>query len=288
VDAGEIAYPGNPFGLGVRGRDEMASVYITDEDTQLRIVSCNAATGIVVGLQGLRIDENGVPQPIVQLHTPATNRVVAVQNYPIGKGTLLRLTAFLQAGTPIYGQTYVLVQLVRGISGPIQVLATLVGGCLTATQAIGFPGSPVRSSIEGGGYIRDIHGSSPAAGHEQLETVPTNARWELLYIFHALTTVAGGGNRTPNLALQGNGPGAIGVYPNSAQGAATIKLWSWGVGLPLTQVLVLSSGFQVVEQALPKTALLLAGNTWGTSTDGLAAGDQWGAPEYWVREWLEF
>lgn len=284
----ELVYPGNPFGIGVRDVGVAPSVFLLDDDTQLRVISCNAAANVTVGIQGLRIDANGVPQPIVETHTPATNRVVTASTYKVGKGTLLRLTLFVTGGTPIYGQTYVLAQLIRGIAGPTQILATLIGGYITVNQALGFPGSPVKSSLEGGGYTRSIVGSTPALGAEIRETVPTNARWEVLAMGLTLQTAAAAVTRFPTVEFL-NSPAqpSIGFSPSGVGANLTLELWLMQ-NYPPFATRAFADGTQRGAGALPLGSLLRAADFFSTLTDNLQAGDQWLAPAYLVREWLEF
>src|SRR5439155_18890058 len=114
------------------------------------------------------------------------------QNYKLGKGAILNLTVFASAGAPLMGQTYVIVQLIKGLTGATIVLGTLLGGYLTATQALGWPGSPIISSTDGEGCTRLIVGTTPAAEANILETVPTGARWELLSLEASYVQGAGG------------------------------------------------------------------------------------------------
>src|SRR6266851_4643710 len=114
MDAAEVAFPGDA-GSAFGGRAVAGSgAFILDADTQLRIVSVNSVAGVVVGIQGLRLDPTGQAQPIQETHTPASNRTTTTQDYKIGAGVLLRLTLFVTAGAPLVGQTYVMAQLVRG------------------------------------------------------------------------------------------------------------------------------------------------------------------------------
>lgn len=284
----ELPYPSLPGGLSLSSGGGGASVWLLDDDTQLRIVSCNAAAGVTVGLQGLRLDELGNPRTIVETHTPTTTRAVNTQNYKIGRGTLLRLTAFVTSGVPLYGQTYVLAQLIRGVSGPTQVLATLIGGYITVNQALGFPGSPVRSSIDGGGYMRMIAGTTPAAGVEISEAVPTNARWELLGLNITLTSSAAPGTRRPRVFLRNSARVPTFAMPVNNLAASQVWNQAYGQNMPLNGLFTLSTGTLQGTAPIPLGSLLLAGDSWETNTDGLLAGDQWAQPTYLVREWLEF
>lgn len=282
--AGELVYPGDPFGLGVRDRDAMTSVYITDDDTNLRIVSVNSVSGVVIGLSGLRIDDKGVPQPIDELHTPNTNRTTKTDDFGIGKGTVLRVTAFAVSGTPLVGQTYIMVQLVRGVSGPRRVITTLIAGYVTAVQALGFPGSPIVSSTEGEPAIVEYVHAAPPVGAEQVIVVPTGARWEPQALFTVLTTSGVAGTRVPVFGFTNPFAGAIGsVWPTPGLTPGI----AWQISL-LPGVQRDGSVIPVRVQApMPQGLRLLAGGFINTVTLNMDGADQYSALNLSVREWLE-
>ena len=279
----EIPYPSLSGGLSAGSLGGGGAITLLDDDTQLRIVSANSVVGVALGIQGLRLDVNGSPQLIMEAHTPNTDRSVATQLYKLGKGVLQQLTVFATAGAPLSGQTYVIAQLVRGVSGPLRIAATLFAGYVTVTQAIGFPGSPIVSSTSGEPVVRLITGTTPGAGFEIIETVPTGARWELVSTRMSLATAAGAGTRVPHLELGFVGspyayiPSIAGVGPAASMG------FTFGQGLQASA----PSGLANISQALPVRALLPAGQQFFTNTLNILGGDQWGPPQYCVREWLE-
>src|SRR5204863_2582589 len=94
-------------------------------------------------------------------HVPNTDRSVKTSDHPLGVGQLLNLTVFASAGAPLIGQTYVKVQLIRGVGAAAIVLGTLLGGYVTAVHALGFPGSPIENSLTATPAIRYITGTNP-------------------------------------------------------------------------------------------------------------------------------
>jgi len=279
----ENAYPGNPFGLGARAGSAGSAIYITDVDTQLRITTANSVAGVVIGITGLRTDEKGLPQPIDETHTPNTDRSSKTQDYRLGKGTLLRLTVFVTAGVPLSGQTYVLAQLIRGVTGPRKVISTILGGYVTAVQALGFPGSPIVSSTEGEPVVRSILGTTPGVGTNFVETVPTGARWELMSIYNEFTTSGVGGQRTCDLVID-DGTQFLGWYLSNA-GVLAGQSWriTWAQNLPN----IIYAGAQRVISAFGNRPIMRAGARFRSVTDNLDAADSYTRPQYVVREWLE-
>lgn len=256
--------------------------YTTGEDN-LRIVSFNAAGGVRLKLNARVVGNDQKASPQVWDHTPNTDRSAAMNDFALSGLTLLNLSVFASAGAPRIGQTFVIVQLIRGVGAAAIVLGTILQGYVTTTQAVAWPGSPIETSIEGGGVLRAITGTQPAAGGEIAETVPTGARWELLSFRAALTTNAAAGVRSPIVAFD-NGTTNYSRAPNpgtTGPGSANDYYWAQGVNGA-----VLIDG-QTRLGTLPASPLLLAGFLLKTSTQFMAAGDQWTAPILLVREWLE-
>lgn len=281
--AGELVFPGQPPIIG-GGRilPSPAQFFLTGEE-RIRIVSANAKTGVAVKLQARIANPKGETVPQSWDHTPNTDRSVTREDFEVGIGSLLNVTVFASAGSPQIGQTYVMVQLVRGFGAAAIVLGTILAGNITSVQALGFPGSPIVSSIDGGGYIRTIVGTQPGFGAEVSEVCPTGARWDLLMVQLALTTAAPAGARRPILEWISGGQ-QVGASANvSDTPPASGGTYNWAQGMPLaTQVY---AGVNVA--GLPHPLPLLAGDFFLTLTANMNAGDRYAAPVFEVREWLE-
>jgi hypothetical protein len=195
----EQVFVGQPsiFG-GARLLPSPSQFFLTGED-KLRVVSANSLVGVSLKVQWRTATLAGDVVPSSQDHTPNSDRTVNRQDYELGSGSLLNVTVFASAGAPLSGQTFVIVQLVRGDGPAAIVLGTLLAGYVTAVQALGFPGSPIASSTDGHGAIRTIIGTSPAAGVECAEVVPTGARWELVSFVATIVTSATVITRVPEL-----------------------------------------------------------------------------------------
>lgn len=257
--------------------------FTTDPDTFLRAVSACSVAGVTIAIQGRRWDERGNLVAITEQHTPNSDRSTKTQDYAIGAGAVLNLTTFASAGSPLVGQCYVMIQLLRNFGGTAVVLGTLLAGYITARQALGFPGSPIQSSILGEPTPRVIAGTLPPAGVDLNETVPTGARWELLRVYAVLVTNATVISRWPFLGLFSGGLQNYFATVDTAQQQGTTGSWKWAQNLPISS----SIAQQHFSLPLPLPALLLAGNTFGTVTVGMQAADQYTQFRYVVREWLE-
>lgn len=255
--------------------------YVGGEDN-LRLRSLNAAAGVLLNCAGRIRGTDGVIRPFSVNQTPNTDRTVASTLSSIGEGWILNLRVAPIAGTPRIGQCWALVELVRGFSGATSVVGTLVSGYVTTNQPLAWPGSPMRGTLEGPGVIRSITGTDPAAGAEVSETVPTGARWRLIAMNVVLGTDATVANRNVTITID---DGVNLVYQggvNRNQVASTTIGYSFGSGTG-----AFGDSLNAVLGSLPAPLVLLPGWRIATSTLGRVAGDNFGAPQLTVEEWLE-
>lgn len=256
--------------------------YVTGEDG-LRITCTSSVAGDVV----VRVRFLPINSRIIQVNEfhcdPPADRTPYSDDYTLGEGYVLNLEAFAESGAPRIGQTFVRVQLVRGADEAAKTWGTFCQGYVTEEQSLAWPGSPIASSVEGGGYIRNIIGTNPAAGSEVSEVVPTGARWKLRAFGVGFTTSATVANRRPRLALGlAGGPNVIcpALFYISASSAV---IYYWAANLPFT------ANLGPLSHSAPVSidVVLLAGEAITTSTENFQAGDDYGVTVYQVEEWLE-
>lgn len=260
---------------------EPSAFYVTGEDN-IRVASLNSVSGVQVTITGRMLTLDGRIAPFTIPHSPNADRTVRNQIHILGEGWIQNLSAVVTAGAPLYGQTWIRVEVVRGSTGAVEPLAVLMQGCVTAVQKIAFPGTPVHATHERPGAIRSVTGTDPAAGAEVTETVPAGARWRLLQLSTVLATDATVSNREARIILDDGTTqyfesGATAVVAASA--SAAIVLWR-GSFLPS-----LSSTLRGLNA--PEYIILLAGHRIRTETSNLQAGDNYGAPQLLIEEWLE-
>lgn len=272
-------------GAAASGRVTPASFpFFTTGEDNLRVTSYNSAPGVSLKINGRLLDTAGRANADSWDHTPNTDRSAKSTDLTLSGSTLLNLTVFSAAGTPLQGQTYVIVSLIRGIGAGAIVLGTIVQGYVTSNQALGFPGSALQQSTEGSGSVRTIVATVPAAGAEVAETVPAGARWELL-LFSArfAPQVTVGINRMPMLYAQLGGQNLFFVPIARTVDAPNVLScnWSSGLGLQANTLSVFTA------TGLPVSIPLLAGTVLATLTDGMQPADTYTSANYTVREWLE-
>lgn len=281
--AQEQVYPAQPISSAAGRIIQSPFQFVTTGEDNLRIACANSLIGVTLAIQGRRLSVGGTVEAFGWTFTPTSDRLVTAQLFPLGVGAILSLTIFAASGTPQIGQCFVQAKLVRGFSGALIVLGTLLQGYVTSSQELAWPGSAVTNSIEGNGCIRTLIGTTPILGAEAFETVPTGARWELVCFTLSLTTSAVAGTRNPRLATM-TGLVYVSFAPNTLQATPSTLTWhSWGQGLASDVALSNNVGVG----GLPVGHMLVAGQSIRTDTENLAVSDQWSAPAFTVREWLE-
>ena len=257
--------------------------FFTDGTDNLRVEIVNSASGVTVTVLGRAVDESGKPKALQQTITPSDDRTVTRKDFALGAGALLNLSVFASSGSPLIGQTFVRIQLIRGLAGATLVVGTLLQGYVTAVQDLAFPGSPIRMSTEDAFPTRVIVGTIPAVGTEVSETVPTGARWELVTFTVSLTTSGVAGTRRPRLQFD-NGGSTYGLFVVSGTlNLSETRFGCWAIGGLGYDGL----GDNVIMGALPPGPALPSGAVIRTNTAGLLAGDQWARPVLCVREQME-
>jgi hypothetical protein len=261
----------SPFQFGVTGEDN------------LRISVWNALAGCVVAVHGRFLNDQGKIEPFTHTITPTSDRMVTSIIKALGRGFVLNLAVFASAGAPKIGQTFVKVDVLRGLTGATVILGTMLQGYVTAQQGLGWPGSPIQSSLDTPGVERIIDGTTPAPGNPINEVVPTGARWQVLAVRCNLLTDATVANRQPFLRFDttsGLGYFVQGVSTTIGPSASMFSFWANGV-----QVNAAITTQPVAP--LPVESTMFGGMGVFVDAVNLQAGDRFSQVILLVREWLE-
>jgi hypothetical protein len=244
----------------------------------------NSAAGVTVKVTGRTLAlGNDRPSPFEKTLIPATDRSVSTTIIPIPDGWFLSAQAIVSAGTPATGQTFVKLSLIHGTTSTSPELWTLAADYATAKQAVSYPGAGIVDPTDTAGALRSITGTIPGVGVDISEVVPTGARVELIAFAATLTASATVANRQVQLTID---DGANTYFRNSMnvnQTASQAPNYEWvqGFGNPsISQIFALTS-------IVPFNNRLGSGHRIRTVTGALQAGDQWSAPQYLWREWIE-
>ena len=182
------------------------------------------------------------------------------------------------------GQAFFEVELNRGAFNMHEGV-TFMRGYLGTSSHLTWPDGQLEYQVEGKGWIRTFVGTDPAAGVEISETVPTNARWEIVAMRYVLVTDATVANRFPTLRFQDESANIIfDASPQAAQTATLTTVYDAGPGVTATGTAIINSRQAL---SLPVGLQLFQGWQIKTSTAGLVAGDNYTAPVITVQEWIE-
>jgi hypothetical protein len=281
MDSGLIPTPGTigpwliPYLAGSN------SFFLTGEES-LRVRSFNSAAGVTLALEGRLLQPTGEIVPVSGPMATTADRTIQTATHALGAGWLLHVSVRASAGSPRVGQCYVVVEIVRGQTGAFQTLGAILEGYVTDTTPLVWPGTLCQSSADGPGVIRSIAGSDPAAGAEFSETVPTNARWRLLGVDVPLVTDATAANREAVLTIDDGAAVVAEIAAGTAQAASLTRRYSFARGVQRGG----PAASTIINAPIPD-AMLMGGYRVRSVTTNLQAGDNYGAPQLWVEEWIE-
>jgi hypothetical protein len=261
--------------------NEPTGLYVTGED-HLRISSFGSVAGAVVALEGRFVKPDGTVIPIVDRHVPASDRTLVTSFVTLGEGWLTHVQVRASTGTVATGQVYVIVEVVRGRIGAVQALATLVEGYATSTRRLAWPAAALGTSLDGAGALRSIAGTNPAAFTECSDAVPAGARWRLISWFAELITDATVANRQVTLFLDDGATTLYRITASGNQAAGLTRQYSAFVSSAAASL----SG-TVFLLPLPMGFVLGPGSRIRTVTATMQLGDNWGAPQILVEEWID-
>jgi hypothetical protein len=256
-------------------------VYLTGEEF-LRLSSIGSASGVTLTLSGRVLRPDNTIERIVLQHQPNANRTVASSDSSLPEGWLLGLTVRASAGTPSSGQVWVNLELGIGLTGAKQIVQSLGCGFCVTNVPYAWPGGVSNQPLDGTGILRSITGTTPAAGAEISETVPTGARWQVLAFRYQLVTSATVASRLSALLFD-DGANILAFFGGDAtEAAGATFVYSFAAGFSP----IVGSATNAIGRGLPGAVFLPAGARIKTQTSAIQVGDQYSIVQYLVREWM--
>jgi hypothetical protein len=256
-------------------------LYLTGEDN-FRLTTWGALANAVVTLEGRIITPCGEVIPFVESQIPNSDRSAATNIFATCEGLLTNVQLRVSTGTAVGGTVAALLEIVRGKTGAILPLGTLLQGYANSATRLAWPALGIAPLTSGAGRLRAIVGTNPAPGVEILETVPTGARWQLRMFSFVLTASAVVANRAPVLTID---DGANVLWETGSAvlvTASQVATYRAGVGVPF-----FTYGTRAYHLPLPGNLWLGAGSRIRTVTGAIDAGDDYAAPIYHVEEFME-
>lgn len=255
--------------------------YNTGED-RLRLRVFNAAAGVRLNLEARTLRVDGSISPTNEPIVPTTDRSEAPVIVNLAEGWLQHVSVRAVSGTPRRGQCWCVVDIVRGQTGALTPVGFIGQGYAKDTSGLAWPGTPMLDSADGPGVIRSILGTDPAVNTEILETVPANARWRLLAVTFSLVADVNVANREVNLTIDDGAAVVARIASGTAQTAGQTRDYTFARNVQRGA----PAAGQVINAPLPD-AMLMGGYRIQTATTNRQVGDNYGAPQLWVEEWIE-
>ncbi len=255
--------------------------YISQEEN-LRIDIWNSFPGIIINVAGRLLTTDGDVKPFSKNFAPTSDRLANNFIIPTGESFLLSLVIGPTSGVVSHGQIFLQAGIQRGSLASGLITAALISAYIPGGGSLAWPGGVFEPASASPGNPRSITGTDPAAGVEISETVPTNARWRLIAFTATLVTSAAVANRRLRLAHDDGANIYCNAFSTLLLPASTTTPVTWGDSYPLVE-----NTDQQITAPLPRQDILRAGFRIRTITTNFQAGDNWGAPQYLVEEWID-
>lgn len=269
---------GSQIGLNVANASPPTDAYVSQDDYLYIGFSTSLASG-TINVTARILMPDGRVVPSVWPVQMTFSRAIQTIRIPFPEGFLLSC-AVLLANTAAPRSTYVSLAISRSTLAPTLLGNVLVQGYADSNVPLSWPGGILSTNLDCAGNIRVITGTLPAAGVQISETVPANARWNLLSITFSFTASATVATRLIQLILD-DGTNVYGTFLSPASVTAGLSLiTTFAVGVTTTT----NATSQMI--AIVSPAILSAGFRIRTNVLNMQAGDQLTAPVYQVEEWI--
>jgi len=158
----------------------------------------------------------------------------------------------------------------------------LTAGLVYSQKSVDYPASNATDAMPGRGLIKAVTSADPAAGSELSISCPNGAIWKILHGGFTLVCAAVAGSRRVHLQVNDGGTRTTDMFGNTDQIISETKRYSF-------------ADYGVIQDEtddndilinIPADLYLLGGNSLVTVTTNKNAGDNFGALEMLVEEWL--
>lgn len=249
-------------------------------DSYLQLDVWNSVPGAFVNFHIFSMDAQGRVVRTTYTATPTSDRTDNVFTYPLTEGFLMSIS-FVRNFVAATGSTFVRLTLLLGSPTPKTFMQILCQGYLDLGNRLSWPNGTLLRSYDGLGVMRSVTGTTPGAGAEISETVPSGALWRLVVFNYGLTTSATVANRGSGFVID-DGSHILLNYPAINNSVAST---TYGFNALAGSNLSYGANFPM-NWPIPQQMWLAAGYRIRTLTTLLQAGDQYTAPQYQVEEFI--
>jgi hypothetical protein len=256
--------------------------FLVSGEDNLRVKTWATVLGANLIVSGRMVDATGKLQVFNFSYALDSSGVGKTQVLGLAPGYVLSVSAEVDSTNVQRGQCFVKIDLVRGLSGALTTLGTLIQGYVASFVGRAYPGSLLEQPSDGNGHIRAVSGPAPAPGHDISFVPPIVGQFRLLSFRAFFQASAVAATRAVYLYLQDQGGTTWFTAP-----AANTQSASQGFGYNFTIGVTDLNTLAIGEVGVPIPSYrLVNGGTFNTLTGGLQAGDQWGAPTVIIEEWI--
>jgi hypothetical protein len=254
------------------------------QDDDLVLTTWAYLTGQTLAINCRLLTPGGPPARLTFYVTVAAGAPATVKRFPLPAGWLLDVSVTSDYSTLRRGDVFIQLALEPSTSGA-DVLAKhtiLIQDYLQTGMHLAWPGSGIRSSLEGGFKQTAALGTNPAAGAEISEAVPSANRWNLKAITYTLVTSAAVATRQSHLIID-DGANILLDFPSSTTQTASLTRTYFWAPYAYAPGAVLSN----IYNPIPAGLVLPTGWRFRTVTDLIDAADDYSAPRYWIERYIE-
>jgi hypothetical protein len=246
-------------------------------DDDLVVTTWAQTAGGAVALTVRVLTPGGPVSRVSFYYTVAAGVPAASKRFSLPPGFLLDVSVTSDTAALRRGDLFVQIALEPSTSGT-DVLArhtVLIQDYLEVGRHLAWPGSPIRSSLDGA-FKQLITGTStPGAGAEIIVTIATCLRVNLKVVWYTLTTAVAAATRRSHLIIDNGATVALDLPSNTTQIASLAYTYYWAmyaysIGLIGTNV----------YNPLPAGIILDPGWRLRTVTDSIQGADQYTAAVY--------
>lgn len=272
--------PSTEIGLDTENASPPTAAYVGKDDS-LWVMTATQNPFTVVTVNARLLMPNGDIKLNQWRVAAPTSKAGSYTQINLPECFLLSIAAVSNFSPGGVGSCYVGVVLSRLAPAVFNAAQVLCQGYTNFNQPVTWPSGVNTTSVDCVGVPRVVGGTTPAAGANISETVPSNTKWRLVSFRFTLTTNAVVKNRVVELLFDDglNVFGASGVTFN--QTASNVFTYNFAAGFAG----VVNNGTPCYVQ-LPTPMQLFPLFRIRTNTTNLDAGDQFSLPIYLVEEWL--
>ena len=257
------------------------SVPVT-RDHFLRLETLNRAGSVVLQVLVRFLHADGRVTHMQFQQRPGSALSKETDTYQLTDGWIIGIGLAVQSGDVQRGECFCTLRLQLGGAFDEQPFQTFISDYVYTSYSLSWPGSAIRDSLDGKGYMLSATQASPGAGLDLQYTIPTNTRVRLIGIKLAMATSATAGNRYLVMRAIRGTTVLWSVPSNQAQPASTTVTYHWSSGLGFGGL-----GGMDAMLPLPTDLYMVDGDVLETDVIGRDAGDTIGSAEIYLEQWIQ-